>query len=362
MVVAANQPGKIAQVRNLFGSGAKDNSNKGLLYSSVERAARKFEESASAKEQADSKKELLRLLGEVKDSSFANGQRKNKAFFNEQKRGKARIDTKALSLVEDLMSSGDAEVALAAQKLFLSHLKENSTQKAKAISADSSGKRAKAFDGVIKFIQAGDKEQAALDLIKEVGYVYAEEGDDRTGNWFNAGQLTATGADDKRVLNFFEGLRTGDKAEALLYQMLIENDFLEHNQAIRTRILNDDAGIHSDRVLASIVQQTQAKSSNEDIKLVKIENADEARFVGVNNFEFSVKKFESDCVDPEKREGAIVDFVRAFELLSFRKAQVLKANSGDKNSKSRKIQKQQIDLVKKIQERAGRDPEHSCSA
>lgn len=305
--------------------------------------------------------------------------RKIKGFLQTEK-GKENRD--AMRLLGKMIRSNDQAVRTRSLKIFNKYLETSTTrQNLMGLSIDpaNSTKAENAFETSCGFIQ-GDpkrKERQAKDIANSCGYLYREEGDDKTNTTWKRGRIQEQGkkSRDPRLFNFFDTMQKTASGR-LLHELLVEQGLQEmHTELYSQHIQGIETGL-SNEVKQSITEQKNISSSalnpgriwgdKSFINEIKPTNDAEIKFLNTfkrsKDFRLSVKGLEDRFITKsEDRKVLIMDFMAGFELLSFRKASLMKAaRAGDDpvlNRAAKKIESQQKEMLEALQRHSGRDTE-----
>lgn len=365
MTIASSQPTRVERAVSFVQGQAKDTSLSVLRFNFQKRS------------NPEQRQKLISQLNGLVDEP-----RKIKNLLTTS-RGKE--DTKAFELLEEMIQSGDTEISGKTLKIFTQYLEVSSTrQNAMGDTIDQNGatKHEAAFTELTHFLNTSDpgkKNRHALNIANSCGFLYREEGDDRQSTSWRRGPIDphAAAGTDNRLFDFFHGLKTTTSGK-MLHRLATDSGLHEAHQSLASAHLEGTETGLSNEVKASISQQSGIKAyafnplgiwgDKSLTSKVSAESPGEVEFLKEfkkgAEFNFSIAGLEKKFIeakDLDERKAVVLDFVTAFELLSFRKAALLEEGKGLIDlvvaDKAKAIEKQQKQMMEALQQSSGRNPE-----
>ncbi|MDD9897580.1 MAG: hypothetical protein OXU45_01130 [Candidatus Melainabacteria bacterium] len=296
---------------------------------------------------------------------------------------KRKEDREAVKLLGQMIRSTDKVVASKAKRVFVQYLEHSTTREnlmGSTIDPENPTKAEAAFETLCEFIDQPD-DATKLDQAKVIanscGFLYRQDGDDTTSTSIKRGKIQEQGkaGRDTRLFNFFKNMQKTESGK-LLHNLAVEEGLQEmHNDLYSAHIAGTETGL-SNQVKRSAVQQKKVTSyalnpaliwgDKSFVNQVKPANSDEIDFLeGFKksaDFSFSIAELENRFVENEdERKALVLDFTTAFELLSFRKAALIKMGRASDdpvlNRAAKRIEKEQVKMLEALQQHAGRDKE-----
>jgi PAS domain-containing protein len=297
---------------------------------------------------------------------------------------KGQENKEAFDLLEEMIRSGDSDVSQRALKIFTQYLEGSITRQnlmGSDIDPDHPKKAEAAFKEVCDFVSTDNEANQvrhATRLANSCGFLYRADGDDRQNTTFRRGQINPVGkaGRDQRLFNFFHGMKSTTSGK-LLHRLVVDRGLQDIHSDLYTGHLEGSEKGLSDQVKLSINQQNTTNAYSQNplriwgdkslIQSVEARTPQEVTFLESfkkgPDFQFSIAGLEQGFVNASteaERKALVLDFVTAFELLSFRKAGLMEAGRSDDivlTKQAQKIEAQQKQMLEALQQHTGRNAE-----
>lgn len=313
--------------------------------------------------------------------TLINDPRQIKAFLQTEK---GKENTRAFTLLAEMIRSNDAEIAKKSREVFVKYLEASVTKQnlmGSSIDPENPTKAENAFEAVCKLIDTGNPDTRlvqAKTIANSCGYLYREAGDDRTSTTWTRGKIKEEGkaGTDERLFNFFHNMQKTESGR-LLHELALQSGLQKIHAGLYSAHINGTETGLSNQVKTSTDQQREVTSTalnpsriwgdKSFINIIKANNAEEVNFLNTfkrsADFSFSITQLEKGYIHKKDsdRKALVLDFMAGFELLSFRKAGLIKAAKATEdpilNRAAKRIEEQQKDMLEALKQHAGREPE-----
>ncbi len=328
---------------------------------------------------ANNPKQRANLMDQLR--ALINDPRQIKAFLQTE-RGKE--NTRAFTLLGEMIRSNDTEIAKKSREVFIKYLETSITKQnlmGSSIDPENPTKAENAFEALSKLINTENPNVRlvqAKTIANSCGYLYREAGDDRTSTTWTRGKIKEEGkaGRDDRLFNFFHNMQRTESGR-LLHDLALQSGLQQiHSDLYSAHIRGTETGL-SNQVKTSIDQHREVTSTalnpnkvwgdKSFINTIQANNAEEVSFLNTfkrsADFSFSITQLEKGYIHKKgsDRKALVLDFMAGFELLSFRKAGLIKAARATDdpilNRAAKRIEDQQKEMLEALKQHAGREPE-----